>query len=163
MRGLEIEINCFESQGDFFFFDFTHFQKSKPNFSLSPTLCFSFYGGAFQDFDELFWDWNCSFSEIVVTFFKDRRYFYFWRDFWFGRLFKYRVFLLFDQYQDPFKKIKILKIALSNFRLALPLLQKIKNHSHLQRSRHFLLLKSLSRKISKLLPPITKILYFHTS
>ena len=102
-----------------FFFDFAHFQKSKPNFSLSKTLCFSFYSGAFQDFDELFWDWNCSFSEIGGTF-------YFWRDFWFGRLFKYQVFLLFDQYQDPFKKIRILKITLSNFRLAPPLLQKIK-------------------------------------
>ena len=160
MRGLEIEINCFESQGDFFFFDFAHFQKSKPNFSLSLTLCFSFYGGAFQDFDELFWDWNCSFSEIVVTFFKDRWYFYFWRDFWFGRLFKYRVFLLFDQYQDPFKKIRILKITLSNFRLAPPLNKRSIPLPLTETKLNFLLLKSLSRKIPKLLPPITKILYF---
>ena len=93
-----------------------------------------------------------NFSEIEIVHFqrswsrfsKIGGTFYFWRDFWFGRLFKYRVFLLFDQYQDPLKKIKILKIALSNFRLAPPLFQKDQDPSPSQRLRSRLLPSTFS-------------------
>ena len=61
MGGFEIEINCFESQGDFFF-DFAHFQKSKPNFLLSPTLCFHFMVVLFKIFT--------NFSEIEIVHFQ---------------------------------------------------------------------------------------------
>ena len=61
MRGLEIEINCFESQGDFFF-DFAHFQKSKTNFSLSKTLCFHFMVVLFKILT--------NFSEIEIVHFQ---------------------------------------------------------------------------------------------
>ena len=80
---LRLKLIVFESQGDFFFFDFAHFQKSKPNFLLSPTLCFHFMVVLFKIFT--------NFSEIEIVHFqrswsrfsKIGSTFYFWRDFWF--------------------------------------------------------------------------------